>query len=237
MNLAVLAIVLVFMIYLRIGIKWSDKTFKKTQEGYRQREEDANFTRRKSLDDLDYVTIPPAVGELIKRFDNDELTALLDENTKIVNLNGISNTDLKLKYGAPNINILSEYDKNFETLVKGLQDMVSEETGDMFNTDEKISILEALAQAGDLTIYGVRDRVKLIREDATGKKEIHVLNLNDANIINSPYFYLQQNDVIYVEPNKVKAQNSSIGSVTTSSLSAASILVSIATLVISVMRR
>ena len=142
MNLAVLAIVLVFMIYLRIGIKWSDKTFKKTQEGYRQREEDANFTRRKSLDDLDYVTIPPAVGELIKRFDNDELTALLDENTKIVNLNGISNTDLKLKYGAPNINILSEYDKNFETLVKGLQDMVSEETGDMFNTDEKISILE-----------------------------------------------------------------------------------------------
>ena len=103
--------------------------------------------------------------------------------------------------------------------------------------NEKISILEALAQAGDLTIYGVRDRVKLIREDATGKKEIHVLNLNDANIINSPYFYLQQNDVIYVEPNKVKAQNSSIGSVTTSSLSAASILVSIATLVISVMRR
>ncbi len=142
MNLAVLAIVLVFMIYLRIGIKWSDKTFKKTQEGYRQREEDANFTRRKSLDDLDYVTIPENVAGLIKRFNKSDLTALLDENTKIVNLNGISNTDLKLKYGAPNINILSEYDKNFETLVKGLQDMVSEETGDMFNTDEKISILE-----------------------------------------------------------------------------------------------
>ena len=42
---------------------------------------------------------------------------------------------------------------------------------------EKITILEALAQAGDLTIYGVRDKVKLIREDATGKKEIHTLDL------------------------------------------------------------
>jgi hypothetical protein len=47
--------------------------------------------------------------------------------------------------------------------------------------NEKISILEALAQAGDLTIYGRRDRVKLIREDATGEKNIHVLNLNDAS--------------------------------------------------------
>ena len=103
--------------------------------------------------------------------------------------------------------------------------------------NEKISILEALAQAGDLTIYGVRDRVKLIREDATGKKEIHILNLNDANIINSPYFYLQQNDVVYVEPNKVKSQNASIGSATTLSLSAASVLVSIATLVVSILRR
>ena len=102
--------------------------------------------------------------------------------------------------------------------------------------NEKISILEALAQAGDLTIYGVRDRVKLIREDATGKKEIHVLNLNDANIINSPYFYLQQNDVVYVEPNKVKSQNSSIGSFTTLAMSGVGILVSIASLVASLLR-
>lgn len=69
---------------------------------------------------------------------------------------------------------------------------------------EKITIFEALAQAGDLTIYGVRDRVKLIREDATGKKSVVTLNLTDANIINSPYYYLQQNDVVYVEPNKLR---------------------------------
>ncbi len=101
---------------------------------------------------------------------------------------------------------------------------------------EKISILEALAQAGDLTIYGVRDRVKLIREDATGKKEVHELNLMDANIINSPYYYLQQNDIVYVEPNKVKSQNSKVGQVTTLTFSATSILISMASLLYNILK-
>ena len=101
---------------------------------------------------------------------------------------------------------------------------------------EKITILEALAQAGDLTIYGVRDRVKLIREDATGKKSVVTLNLNDANIINSPYYYLQQNDVIYVEPNNVKAQNSKIGTSTSLWISATGILLSVASLLVNILR-
>ena len=101
---------------------------------------------------------------------------------------------------------------------------------------EKITILEALAQAGDLTIYGVRDNVKLIREDAAGQKAIYVLNLNDANIINSPYYYLQQNDIIYVTPNKVKAQNSSVGSMTTLWFSATSILISLTSLLYNILK-
>ena len=95
---------------------------------------------------------------------------------------------------------------------------------------EKMSIIEALASAGDLTIYGKRENVMLIPE------HIHCLNLNDANIINSPYFYLQQNDVIYVEPNKVKAQNSAIGSATSLWFSAVSILTSVASLVVNILR-
>ena len=101
---------------------------------------------------------------------------------------------------------------------------------------EKITILEALAQAGDLTIYGVRDRVKLIREDATGKKSVVTLNLNDANIINSPYYYLQQNDVVYVEPNNVKAQNSKVGQTTTLWFSATSILISLTSLLYNILK-
>lgn len=103
-------------------------------------------------------------------------------------------------------------------------------------SNEKINILEALAKAGDLTIYGVRDRVKLIRENANGKKEIHTLNLNDANIISSPYYYLQQNDIVYVEPNKVKAQNSTVGQTTTLWISATSILISLASLIVNILR-
>lgn len=101
--------------------------------------------------------------------------------------------------------------------------------------NEKINILEALALAGDLTIYGVRTNVKLIREDATGQKTIHVLDLTDANIINSPYYYLQQNDIVYVEPNKVKAQNSSVGSMTTLWFSATSILISLTSLLYNIL--
>ena len=103
-------------------------------------------------------------------------------------------------------------------------------------SNEKINLLEALAQAGDLTIYGVRDKVKLIREDAKGRKEIHTINLNDANIINSPYYYLQQNDIVYVEPNKVKAQNSAVGQTTSLWFSGTSILVSLTSLLYNILK-
>ena len=101
---------------------------------------------------------------------------------------------------------------------------------------EKINIFEALAKAGDMTIYGVRDRVRLIREDASGKKEIHVLDLTDANIINSPYYYLQQNDMVYVEPSNIKKQDARVGSMTTLWFSATSIVVSVASLLVNILR-
>ena len=98
-------------------------------------------------------------------------------------------------------------------------------------SNEKVNVLEALAMAGDMTIYGVRDNVKLIREDAQGKREIVMLDLTKSDLVLSPYFYLQQNDIIYVTPNKTKAKNSEIGNATTIAISATSILVSIASLI------
>ena len=102
--------------------------------------------------------------------------------------------------------------------------------------NEKINILEALAQAGDLTIYGVRNNVKLIREDETGRKQIYTLNLNDASLVTSPYYYLQQNDIVYVEPNKVKSRNSGIGQSTTLWLTSTSILISLASLLYNILK-
>ena len=101
---------------------------------------------------------------------------------------------------------------------------------------EKINVLEALARAGDLTIYGVRNNVTLIREDVEGKKSYHTLDLNDANIVNSPYYYLQQNDILYVEPNKVRAHSSTIGTSTSLWLSATGILMSVATLLVTIFK-
>jgi len=100
---------------------------------------------------------------------------------------------------------------------------------------EKMSLLEALAQAGDLTIYGKRTNVLLIREDANGQKSQHRIDLTDANFINSPYYYVQQNDIIYVEPNKAKARNSDIGQSTTLIFSITSTLISIASLIVNIL--
>lgn len=101
-------------------------------------------------------------------------------------------------------------------------------------TNEKVNIMEALAMAGDMTVYGQRDKVKLIREDAQGNRQVIPLNLNDADIIVSPYYYLQQNDVVYVTPNKTKAKNASISNSTTIWFSVVGTLVALASLIVTI---
>lgn len=71
---------------------------------------------------------------------------------------------------------------------------------------ERYSVIDALADAGGLTPYGERTKVLLIRED-NGKRVWHHLNLNDSKLMESPYFYLQQNDVLIVQPNKIRQDN------------------------------
>ena len=68
---------------------------------------------------------------------------------------------------------------------------------------EKISLLEALGFAGDLTVYAKRDNVLVIREEG-GQKMIKRINLNSQELFNSEYYYLKSNDIVYVEPNKAK---------------------------------
>ena len=72
---------------------------------------------------------------------------------------------------------------------------------------EKISLLEALGLAGDITIYGRKDNVMVIREEQNSK-EIKRLNLNSNELFNSPFYYLKSNDIVYVEANKTKVSSS-----------------------------
>ena len=103
-------------------------------------------------------------------------------------------------------------------------------------SNEKVNLLEALAMAGDMTVYGLRDNVKLIREDANGKQQIVALDLNKAETILSPYYWLQQNDIVYVTPNKAKARNSDVGNSTSLWFSATSILVSVVSLLVNILK-
>ncbi len=73
---------------------------------------------------------------------------------------------------------------------------------------ERFTIMEALAACGDLTPYGQRDNVIVMREQSDGTVAYQRLNLHDSSIISSPYYYLKQNDVVYVEPNEIKQNNS-----------------------------
>lgn len=74
---------------------------------------------------------------------------------------------------------------------------------------DQITLLEALSMAGDLTIYGMRDAVFIIREE-DGKRVTHWVDLRSRDFFKSPVYYLKQNDVIYVQPNKVRAGQSTI---------------------------
>jgi len=109
--------------------------------------------------------------------------------------------------------------------------------GKFITSNDRITIFEGLAMAGDMTIYGRRENVKVLRENADGTKNYISVNLNDKNIIHSPAYYLEQNDVVYVEPNKAKSRSSNIGSAETLSVSALSIIISIASIVVTVLKK
>lgn len=102
-----------------------------------------------------------------------------------------------------------------------------------YTTDaEKVTVFEALAQAGDMTLFSVRDDVQLLREDSTGVRRIYHLDLTQANVAQSPYFYLQQNDVLYVKPTKAKVNSNTFSGNASMWLTLLSVVTSITTFVL-----
>lgn len=109
--------------------------------------------------------------------------------------------------------------------------------GVVTSSNGKLNIFEAIAQSGDLQITGRRDNVKIIREFADGEKKIYEVNLNDANIIKSDLYQLQQNDIVYVTPNKSKRRNSSFTADMGLWMTSSSMLMSVATWIIAFTRK
>ena len=101
-------------------------------------------------------------------------------------------------------------------------------------TRDRVTLLEALSEAGDMTISGKRENVLVIRPDSTGKLYAYQVDMRSfENVVNSPVYYIHQNDYIYVEPNKKKANESTVNANTVSSasfwISVTSLLASLAT--------
>lgn len=105
---------------------------------------------------------------------------------------------------------------------------------------DKVTVLEAIAMAGDLTIYGLRNEVYVIREE-NGERQNFKLDLRSKDIFNSPAYYLRQNDIIYVQPNEVRAGQSTINQNSVRSislwLSITSLLTSISILVVNLVKK
>lgn len=83
--------------------------------------------------------------------------------------------------------------------------------GTVTSDSQRLTLLEALAKSGDLSIYGKRDNILIIR-DIQGLKTFNRVDITKADFVNSPFYYLDQNDVVYVEPRKSKIDSATFGS-------------------------
>lgn len=126
MNFILFASTLILGFIIAFAVSKGKKTQAALQREYWQKEEAANNTKRKSLDDLDYIKLPMEIFPMDLLPDNPKIEdyrqiILSLSECPIVNFTGISNTDLKLRYGAPNIDLLTSYDQNYTLLVRTLQ--------------------------------------------------------------------------------------------------------------------
>jgi polysaccharide export outer membrane protein len=95
---------------------------------------------------------------------------------------------------------------------------------------DRVTLIEAISMAKDLTIYGKRDNILIIRE-VNGVKSYNRVDITKADFINSPFYYLAQNDVVYVEPNKVRINGAAVGTNTSVIISVTSLLITLITLI------
>jgi polysaccharide export outer membrane protein len=98
-------------------------------------------------------------------------------------------------------------------------------------SSERITLIEAISMAKDLTIYGKRDNILVIRE-VNGVKSYNRVDVTKADFINSPFYYLAQNDVVYVEPNKTRINGAAVGANTGVIISITSLLITVITLIV-----
>lgn len=156
-----------------------------SNSGMRQQQQGGNndATQGYLVDDQGYIEFPVLgrvkLAGLTREEANNKLTADLQEY--------LQDPIVKVRYLNFRITVIGEVGS--PTVITAM--------------DDNLNVIEALGMVGDMTLYGKREDVLVIREE-NGLRTMARLNLNDSNVFNSPYFNLHQNDVIYVEPDKAK---------------------------------
>ena len=174
MNFIINASVLIFSAFVFLYLFKSKKNEASVQDDFWAREQAANNTRRKPLDDLDYIRLPldefpmALLQEVPKAEDYKQIILALSE-LPIVNFTGISNTELKLRYGAPNINLLTSYDQNYTLLVRTLQQW-AEALYDAGYIDEARQLLEFSVSTGTDVSATYRLLCQIYKEQRTPEK-------------------------------------------------------------------
>lgn len=156
MKFPFLASFIIFIIVINLASKRIEKKRRSRDREFWEKEHRANFVRKKSLDDLEYISIPfdsfpmnIATDDEVVASCHKDLESLRDE--KIVNFTGLSNTDLKLEYGTANITVLSQYDQNYTLFVRALQTW-AKRLHELGYHDEALTILEyAVATRTDIS--------------------------------------------------------------------------------------
>lgn len=184
----VLTSVILFIIVLFYFIKKSSREADNALENFRIRESEADNTRKKPLDDLNYITIPDEIFRMNRDSDDNDCRSAVKvfdslKDQKIVNLTGISNTDLKLAYGAPNLPILAQYDQNYTVLARSLDRYASFLTKSG-NTDDAVKVLEFAVETGSdisstykqlVALYqsnGIKDKIPSLKEKASSLNSV-----------------------------------------------------------------
>ncbi|MFI3240384.1 MAG: polysaccharide biosynthesis/export family protein [Bacteroidales bacterium] len=159
-----------------------------------------------------YINFPVFGKLMVKGLTTEEITDMLYDKIK----EDIADPNIRVELVNFKINLLGE------VKIPGMIDV----------DRQRFTVLDAIAAAGDLTEYAERTNLLLIREE-NGERSYVTIDLNDTSLFNSPYFYLQQNDVIYVRPNKIKEDNSRYNTNNAFKLSLTSTIVSAASVIAS----
>ena len=175
---------ILLVVWIHYQKRRTDRITTQKSEAFWEREQQANLTRKKDISNLDYITVP-LQSLPFPETDSEEVSDIQKHilrlaSGKIVNFTGLSNTDLKLQYGAPNINLLMEYDKNYLELVRSLY-RYGKLLYDLNRKDEAASILEyALSIKTDIsanytllaTIYKEKNEIDRINSVISSAEEL-----------------------------------------------------------------